>query len=102
MITLQPEFLTSNQSHYREIATQIEGLSLAPANSNRRGGLIVNLSNNDLYVWFGSVIPADFSHWLIIPSRANCDIPLFFVGNIQGIWMANDNKNAKIYEFYGA
>lgn len=102
MITLQADFFSSNQSHYREIATQTEAISLAPANSNRRGGLILNLSNNDLYMWFGSVPPGDYTHWLIVPSRANCDIPFFFVGDIQGKWMANDNKNAKIYEFYGA
>lgn len=101
MITLQPDFLLSNQTHYREIASQTESLIIAPANSNRRGGLIVNLSNNDLYVWFGSFLPANLDSWFVIPSRANCDIPLFFVGNIQGVWLSNDNKTAKIYEFYG-
>lgn len=100
MINLQSSFFTSDQTNYREISTQTESVSIAPANTSRRGGLIVNLSDNDLYVWFGSILPPDVNRWLIIPSKANCDIPLFFVGNIQGVWFSDDNKSAKIYEFY--
>ena len=101
MITPQPSFFASNQTHLREIETRTEAVIVAPANASRRGGLIVNLSHHDFYVWFGTIPPVNPNDWLIIPSRANCDIPLFFVGDIHGLWLVNDTKTAKIYEFYG-
>jgi hypothetical protein len=51
-------------------------------------------------VWFGSKLPQNKADWVVIPSRANADIPLFFTGEIHGHWLGDDSRTAQIYEFY--
>jgi hypothetical protein len=100
-ITLNRSYFESNQSYCRTVDSQIEKQVISPANHGRKSGLIINNSRFDLLVWFGSKIPSKSEDWLVIPSKANCDIPVHFVGEIQGFWRGNDSKNCKIYEFYG-
>jgi hypothetical protein len=93
--------LESDSTALRKVESAIERRIILPRNSARRSGLIQNLSKYVLLVWFGSKPPADSADWLEIPYRANCDIPLFFVGDIYGFWSGKDSRIAKIYEFYG-
>jgi hypothetical protein len=100
-ISLQPKFFESNQTHLTTVATKEAQALFSRRNSVRKSGLIINHSKYDLRIWFGSVLPTKKSDWLVIPSRANCDIPLFFIGEIHGFWDGDDTKTAQIYEFYG-
>jgi hypothetical protein len=100
-ITLNPKHLESNQTFLRKIDSAIERQIISSRNAARRGGLILNLSKHDLLVWFGSNVPVDANDWLEIPYRANCDIPVFFTGEIHGFWRGSDGRKAKVYEFYG-
>jgi hypothetical protein len=100
-ITLNPKHLESNLTYLRKVESAIERRVISPRNADRRGGLIINLSKHDLLVWFGSNVPVDTADWLEIPYRANCDIPVFFTGEIYGFWKGKDNRINKIYEFYG-
>lgn len=97
----QPSLLSSSNTYLRNIVAHLEPTIIAPATDRRRGGLIINLSRHDLLIWFGKIAPADRLDWLVIPSMANCDIPFLFIGDIHGMWTLDDNKLAKIYEFYG-
>lgn len=101
MIDLAINQFESNQSSVRQVASQTTLKIILAKNKARRSGLIVNSSSHDLLVWFGSKPPTERNDYLIIPSRANCDIPMFFTGDIHGVWLGSDNKSAKIYEFYG-
>lgn len=100
-ITLQPKYFESDRTYLRIVASELTRRVISPRNATRRSGLICNFSNHDLLVWFGSNVPVNNADWLIIPRGANCDIPMFFTGEIYGFWTRNDNKTAKIYEFYG-
>jgi hypothetical protein len=100
-ISLARNFFESNQTNVRNVDSNLQKKILAPKNSARKSGLIVNDSKYDLLVWFGSKLPENDADWLVIPSRANSDIPLFFVGDIYGFWRGDDGRKAKIYEFYG-
>jgi hypothetical protein len=100
-IALNPKHLESNQTYFTKVESSIERRIISPRNAARRSGLIQNFSKHDLLVWFGSKPPADPADWLEIPYRANCDIPLFFIGDIYGFWRGKDSRIAKIYEFYG-
>lgn len=100
-ISLARSFFESNQTNVRVVDSNLQKKVIAPRNSARKSGLIVNESKYDLLVWFGSKLPATDAHWIVVPSRANCDIPLFFTGDICGFWRGDDNRQAKIYEFYG-
>jgi hypothetical protein len=99
-ISLQRSFFESNQSHLRTIASSPAVQCLSPSNSVRKAGLILNHSKYDLLVWFGSKLPQNKADWVVIPSRANADIPLFFTGEIHGHWLGHDSRTAQIYEFY--
>jgi hypothetical protein len=101
MISLQRSFFESSNTNVREVLVNLTSTLLATANTARRGGLIVNLSKHDLLIWFGTKPPLERDKWLVIPQKANCDIPIFFVGDIYGVWKGIDDKQAKIYEFYG-
>jgi hypothetical protein len=100
-ITLQPKYFECDQTYVRTVESSTTRRIISPRNTARRGGLICNFSNHDLLIWFGSKVPVNNADWLVIPYRANCDIPIFFTGEIHGFWIGNDSKNAKIYEFYG-
>lgn len=100
-ISLARSFFESNQTNVRNVDSSLQRKIVSPKNSARRNGLIVNESKYDLLIWFGSKLPADDADWLVVPSRANCDIPLFFTGEIHGFWRGDDGRQAKIYEFYG-
>jgi hypothetical protein len=100
-ISLQRDFFESNQSYLRKIPSKLDRQTISPRNAARKGGLIINQSKYDLLVWFGSIPPADPDDWIVIPYRANCDISLFFTGEIHGFWLGDDNQIAKVYEFYG-
>jgi hypothetical protein len=93
--------LESDSTALHKVESAIERRIILPRNPARRSGLIQNLSKHDLLVWFGSKPPVDSADWLEIPYRANCDISLFFIGDIYGFWRAKDGRKAKIYEFYG-
>jgi hypothetical protein len=100
-ISLARNFFDSNQTNVRNVDSSLQKKVVSPKNPARKSGLIVNNSKYDLLVWFGSKLPANDDDWMVIPSRANCDIPLFFTGDIYGFWRGDDNRKAKIYEFYG-
>jgi hypothetical protein len=100
-INLQAKYLESDKTFTRTIACDTAQKVISPRNAARRGGLIINNSTHDLFVWFGSNISASANDWIVIPSRCNCDIPLFFVGEIHGYWRSKDDRTAKIFEFYG-
>jgi hypothetical protein len=101
-INFDPKYSESTQTYLRTIASDRNRQIVSPHNKARRGGLICNLSRFDLLVWFGSNPPVNSADWLVLPYGSNCDIPLFFTGDIYGFWVDDDNKTAKIYEFYGA
>lgn len=101
-ISLNQKYFESDKTHLKVIDSDITRRIISPRNGARRGGLICNLSRYDLHIWFGSHPPINNTDWLILPYGSNCDIPLFFTGDIYGFWVGDDNKTAKIYEFYGA
>lgn len=101
-INFDPKYSESNQTYVRTVESDRTRQIISPRNKARRGGLICNFSRYDLLIWFGSNPPISDADWMILPHGSNCDIPLFFTGDIYGFWAGNDNKNAKIYEFYGA
>jgi hypothetical protein len=99
-ITLQPKFFESDQTYLRVVESDTKRRVISPQNIARKSGLICNFSKYDLLIWFGSNPPVNNADWLIIPRGANCDIPMFFTGEIHGVWTGNDTRSAKIYEFY--
>lgn len=101
-ISLNQKYFESDKSYLKIVDSDITRRIILPRNNARRSGLICNFSRYYLLVWFGSNPPVNGADWLILPHGSNCDIPLFFTGDIYGFWSGNDNKNAKIYEFYGA
>jgi hypothetical protein len=100
-ISLNQKYFESDNSYLKIIDSTMTRRIISPRNNARRSGLICNYSKYDLHVWFGLTAPVHGADWLILPHGSNCDIPLFFTGDIYGFWDGNDNKAAKIYEFYG-
>jgi hypothetical protein len=100
-ISLQPKYFESDRTYLRTVESDLKRQIISVRNTARKSGLICNFSKYDLLVWFGRNVPVNNADWLVIPARSNCDIPMFFTGEIHGFWTGNDNKTAKIYEFYG-
>lgn len=77
---------------------------LLVANANRKMAVIVNDSDQDLYVGLGSgaVSTVDYSYFLPKSSggqKSQLELPLpVFTGEIRGIWAANSTGAARITE----
>ena len=80
------------------------GTQLLASNANRKMAVIVNDSDQDLYVGLGAtaVTTADYSYFLprtIGTMKSQMELPLpVFTGEIRGIWSANSTGAARITE----
>jgi hypothetical protein len=82
------------------IAASITNIVLDPANPARREGFIVNKSNRNLWVKFGTAAATAAAPTSLVPPNSNINIPDSYTGVINGIWSGpTPTLNAEIHQF---
>lgn len=78
------------------VASSAASVTLLAANPNRLGAIIINDSNQVLFVKFGTTASSS-SYSARLVSNGYYEVPFGYTGIIDGIWVAA-NGNARITE----
>jgi hypothetical protein len=82
------------------VNANIANVVLDPANPARREGFIVNKSNRNLWVKFGTAAATAAAPTSLVPPNSNINIPDAYTGVINGIWSGpTPTLNAEIHQF---